>query len=384
MRVLLNGQSAVGRPTGIGWYTLRLGQALQSLAQVESVGVAIGGRSVALSDACSRPPPAVSPFLTTARCVARALMPAAGRQLVQNLASRGLRRQARQWSLFHETNYVAPKVAMPLVTTVCDLSYIRYPEFMPRHRRRWLRAYLGKRLAQSQAIISISRFTTDELVTHFPWLDRSRVFTTPLGVDHREFHPRKSADADRQLRTKYALPSRFVLYLGTLEPRKNLQGLLGGYALLPKQLRREFPLVLAGSDGWRQTYFRDLAKSLQRDGCLQTLGYVPQANVPDLLRAADVFCFPSLYEGFGLPALEAAACGTAVLCANGSSLPDVMGEAAHYVAPRNPESIAAGLLRILSDEGYRAELASRGPARAAGFTWRRCAEETLAAYRRAA
>jgi alpha-1,3-rhamnosyl/mannosyltransferase len=102
------------------------------------------------------------------------------------------------------------------------------------------------------------------------------------------------------------------------------------------------------------------------------------------MRAADLFCFPSLYEGFGLPALEAAACGTAVLCASGSSLPEVMGEAAHYVDPLCPASIADGLLRVLQDESYRESLAARGPSHAAGFTWRRCAQETLAAYRRAA
>lgn len=384
MRILLNGRPTRGLRSGIGWYTLRLGQALEALDQVEAVGVAIGGRTATLSDALSQPPVAASPLLTGARSVTRALLPVAGRQALWNFASRGLRREAGRWSVFHETNYVAPDVALPLVTTVCDLSYVRHPEFMPRHRRRWLRAYLGKRLAQSRAIISISPFTTDELLACFPWLDRSRVLTTPLGVDHREFHPRRSADEDQRLRAKYDLPQRFVLYLGTLEPRKNLQGLLRGYALLPERLRREFPLVLAGSDGWRQTYFRDLAQGLQREGCLQTLGYVPQADVPGLMRAAGLFCFPSLYEGFGLPALEAAACGTAVLCANGSSLPEVMGEAAHYVDPLCPERIAEGLLRVLQDESYREALAARGPSHAAGFTWRRCAQETLEAYRRAA
>ncbi len=384
MRILLNGRPALGSRSGIGWYTLRLGQALEALEQVEAVGVAIGGRTAALSDAMSRPQAGASRFGSAARSALRAMLPVAGRQLLWNLASRGLRREAGRWNVFHETNYVAPDVGLPLVTTVCDLSYVRHPEFMPRHRRRWLRACLGARLAQSRAVISISRFTTAELLACFPWLDRSRVFTTPLGVDHREFHPRRNADEDQNLRAKYDLPGRFVLYLGTLEPRKNLQGLLRGYALLPERCRREFPLVLAGSDGWRQSYFRDLVRGLQRDGCLQTLGYVPQADVPGLMRAADLFCFPSLYEGFGLPALEAAACGTAVLCANGSSLPEVMGEAAHYIDPHSPESIADGLRRILQDESYREALAARGLSHAAGFTWRRCAQETLEAYRRAA
>src|SRR5262245_39572250 len=267
MRILLNGRPALGPRTGIGWYTLRLGQALEDLEQVDEVGVAIGGQTVALSHAASQSPAGRSPVISAVQSAARVLLPVAGRQLLWNFASRGLRRQAHCWSVFHETNYVAPDVALPLVTTVCDMSYLRHPEFMPRHRRRWLSACLGKRLSQSRAIVSISRFTTDELMTCFPELDHARVFTTPLGVDHHEFHPRRSMDEDHRLRAKYDLPQRFVLYLGTLEPRKNLQGLMRGYALLPARWRREFPLVLAGSDGWRQTYFRDLARGLQRDGC---------------------------------------------------------------------------------------------------------------------
>lgn len=384
MRILLNGRPAVGARSGIGWYTLRLGQALADLDQVETVEFAIGGRTAPLSAVVCESSPTSSRWMNAVRGASRNMLPAAGRQALWNLASRDLRRRSSEWSVFHETNYVAPNVTIPLVTTVCDMSYVRHPEFMPRHRRRWLRAYLEKRLQQSRAIISISRFTTEELVTSFPWLDRTRIFTTPLGVDHTEFHSRRDPDEERRLSETYNLPSRFLLYLGTLEPRKNLQGLLRGYAMLPERLRSEFPLVLAGNDGWRQSYFRDLVRDLRQDGCLRWLGYVPQGDVPGLLRAADLFCFPSLYEGFGLPALEAAACGTAVLCGRASSLPEVMGDAAHYVDPHCAESIAAGLLNVLSDASYRDVLAVGGPDRAAPFTWNRCAEQTLAAYRRAA
>lgn len=384
MRILLNGRPVLGPRSGIGWYTLRLGQALAARDDVETVDVAIGGRTEPLPAGSAQASAGASRLMAAARGMTRNVLPASGRQLLWNFASRGLRQQIGRWSVFHETNYVSPRVAIPLVTTVCDMSYVRHPEFMPRHRRRWLRAYLGKRLAQSRAIVSISQFTTEELLSCFPRLDRSRVFTTPLGVDHAEFHQRRDSDEERRLRRKYGLPARFSLYLGTLEPRKNLQGLLRGYSMLPERLRREFPLVFAGSDGWRQRYFRELVQDLQRDGCLKSLGYVPQADVPGLMRAATVFCFPSLYEGFGLPALEAAACGTAVICGQGSSLPEVMGKAAHYVDPASAESIAVGLSHVLQDESYRESLADRGPAHAAGFTWSRCAEETLRAYRRAA
>lgn len=384
MRVLLNGRPITGSRTGIGWYTIRLAEALQAHDQVEDVGIALGGRVTSLAGMTSPGNNSGSRVSSALKNCARHLLPANARRMLWNLNSRKLRRQAARWDLFHETNYIAPDIPMPLVTTVCDMSYLRCPEFMPRHRRRWLHSYLGDCLSRSRAIISISRFTTEELLNCFPKLDPSRVITTPLGVDHQEFHARHCPVEETRLRSEYGLPPHFLLYLGTLEPRKNLQGLLRAYALLPEQLRREYPLVLAGCHGWRQAYFRDMARSLLQEGSLKMLGYVPQTDVPRLMRAADVFCFPSLYEGFGLPALEAAACGTPVLCAGSSSLPEVLGEAAESVDPHSDERIAGGLLRVLEDDGYRTTLASRGPERASMFTWQRCAEATVEAYRRAA
>ncbi len=380
MRILLNGRPITGTRTGIGWYTLRLGAALQSDEQVEEVGAALGGRIWPLGEVAG---PA-SVRQTSRHHALKNLVPIGLRRTILDLTSHRLHRHASHWSVFHETNYIAPRVPLPLVTTVYDLSYLRYPEYLPSHRREWLLRYLETSLRHSRAVISISRFTAEELMNCFPWLDESNVFTTPLGVDHSEFHPRRSPQEQHCVISKYGLPPSFMLYLGTLEPRKNLQGLLQAYALLPERCRREYPLILAGCDGWQQTYFQHAIGTLQQQGCLKLLGYVPQSDVPALMRAAAVFCFPSLYEGFGLPALEAAACGTPVLCAKGSSLPEVLGASAEYVDPHCAEDIADGLLRILENDEYRTTLAARGPERAADFTWSRCASATLEAYQRAA
>jgi alpha-1,3-rhamnosyl/mannosyltransferase len=261
---------------------------------------------------------------------------------------------------------------------------MRYPQFMPSGRCDWLRANLARSLDRSGAIVAISRFTRDEILDCFPRIDPARVFTTALGVDHEAFHPRRDpAEADA-LRARYGLPPRFILYLGTLEPRKNLQGLAAGYALLPEVLQHEFPLVLAGTPGWGSGYFHESLERPRREGLVRLTGYVPQEDVPGLMRAASVFCFPSFYEGFGLPALEAAACGTPVLSAAIEPLREILGEAAAYVEPANPEDIAAGLVRLLEHEALRAELAALAIERAAPFTWARCGEATLAAYRAAA
>jgi alpha-1,3-rhamnosyl/mannosyltransferase len=175
-----------------------------------------------------------------------------------------------------------------------------------------------------------------------------------------------------------------VLYLGTLEPRKNLQGLVRGYCRLPEALQREYPLVLAGMRGWNQGYFRRELDDLRKRKVLHEVGYVDQHDVPALMKAASVFCFPSLYEGFGLPPLEAAACGTPVLSSRAASLPEVMGDAAWYVDPYSPDEIAAGLEKLLIDETLRGRLTKAGPARAALFSWERCARQTLTAYHAAA
>jgi alpha-1,3-rhamnosyl/mannosyltransferase len=285
--------------------------------------------------------------------------------------------------VFHQPNYVSPRLPLPLVTTVCDMSYVTCPQWLPRERRLWLDRSLGGCLQRSQAIATISEFTRNELLAHFPQLDARRVFTTPLGVDQVRFQPAPTA-ADETLHLRLGLPPRFLFYLGTLEPRKNLQGLLQAYLRIPPPLQREFPLVIAGVPGWKRRYFQSHLDELAAAGLVRTLGYVAQDDIPALLRAATLLVFPSLYEGFGLPALEAAACGTPVVCSRVASLPEVMGDAAEYVDPTQPESIAEAIVRVLDDAGLRNRLKVAGQARSQQFSWERCAADTMRAYRAAA
>jgi alpha-1,3-rhamnosyl/mannosyltransferase len=263
------------------------------------------------------------------------------------------------------------------------MSYVACPQWLPRERRLWLARSLEASLERSRAIVTISQFTRDELLAHFPQLDASRVFATPLGVDHARFNAARP-EAAETLHARLRLPPRFVLYLGTLEPRKNLQGLLRAYGQLPRAMQQEYPLVLAGVAGWQRQYFRSQLDELQAAGVVQSLGYVAQEDIPALLRTATLFAFPSLYEGFGLPVLEAAACGTPVLCSRAAALPEVMGEAAVYVDPAKPEGIAAGIQHLLDDAALRGQLRAAGLERAQQFSWERCAAETLRAYRAAA
>jgi alpha-1,3-rhamnosyl/mannosyltransferase len=243
---------------------------------------------------------------------------------------------------------------------------------------------MDRSLAASRVIITDSHFTRNELLEHCPHVEPERVVVTHLGVDLCHFsNPSHAARID-EVRARLRLPRQFVLYLGTLEPRKNLQGLVKGYCRLPAELQCEYPLVLAGMCGWNQSFFRRDLDELRRRGVVHEVGYVHHADVPVLMRAASVFCFPSLYEGFGLPPLEAAACGTPVLSSRAASLPEVLGEAAYYVDPSSPDEIGAGLQRLLEDRQLSGQLAAAGPVRAARFPWEQCARQTLAAYRAAA
>ncbi|HEV3025346.1 MAG TPA: glycosyltransferase family 1 protein [Pirellulales bacterium] len=388
MRILLNGAPMMGRLTGIGQYGLRLLEALAALPQdagLEAVGV-FDGREV-------RP---VEHFLSVLRVrrpstdsrikqFVRRVWPGC-RDWADRLRRRNLARQTRhaRWNLFHETNFVSPQFDLPLVTTVHDMSYLRCPEFLPKDRRAWLRRRMDRSLAVSRVIITDSHFTRNELLELCPQVDARRVVVTHLGVDLEYFSDPAHVARIGEVRDKLALPRRFVLYLGTLEPRKNLQGLVRAYCRLPAALQREYPLVLAGMRGWNQGYFRRDLDELRRRAVLHEVGYVEPNDVPPLMKSASVFCFPSLYEGFGLPPLEAAACGTPVLSSRAASLPEVMGEAAWYVEANSPDDIAAGLERLLEDESLAGRLSAAGPARAASFPWERCARQTLAAYRAAA
>jgi len=289
-----------------------------------------------------------------------------------------------QWNLYHETNFVPSATTVPMVATVHDMGYLRYPAFMPRDRLRWMRRRMEWTLRRARVVLADSEFTRRELLELCPTVSSDRVYVAHMGVDTDFFQQREHVSRVPEVLDRYQLPPRFLLYLGTLEPRKNVQGLAQAYSMLPPSMQREYPLVLAGMPGWQQRYFRRELDQLRNRGVLHEIGYVESADVPVLMKAASLFCFPSFYEGFGLPPLEAAACGTAVLSSRTASLPEVMGEAAVYVDPSSPEDIAHQLKAMLDDEALRDSIAAKGPAQAARFTWNRCAQQTLEAYRAAA
>jgi alpha-1,3-rhamnosyl/mannosyltransferase len=175
---------------------------------------------------------------------------------------------------------------------------------------------------------------------------------------------------------------QYILSVGTLEPRKNLTTAIKAYARLPETIRQDMPFVIAGMKGWRTDGLDKEVAALIEKGQIRRLGYVPDEALPALYSGARAFVYPSLYEGFGLPPLEAMACGTPVIVSNRSSLPEVVGDAGLKVEALDVDGLAGAMNQVIEDDVLRASLRQRGMERAKGFSWRRCAEETLAVYRK--
>jgi glycosyltransferase involved in cell wall biosynthesis len=264
------------------------------------------------------------------------------------------------------------------VLTVHDLSFLRHPEWFRPGRAAYYRFAARHSVRHARRVIADSQATADDIHAMLG-LPMERIDVVPLGVGPA-FSP-ASAEAHAAVCDRYDLPPRFFLYVGTLEPRKNLPRLIDAWTDVQDNEKPD--LVLAGREGWKAEPIREaIARSAQRDR-IHLPGFVAQEDLPALLSAAEAFVWPSLFEGFGLPPLEAMACGTPVLTSNTSSLPEVVGDAAYTVAPERTEAITEGLSTLATSPETRTRLSEAGLQRAADFSWERTAQLTIESYRKA-
>lgn len=289
--------------------------------------------------------------------------------------------QLRRYDLYHALAFVAPVVlTAPMVVTVYDLSFLRFPARLSAVRRLYLRAMTALTCARARRVLAISQSTANDLMAHLS-VPADKIDVTPLGYDKAAFRPLLETDT-AHFRRKHSLPERFWLFVGTLEPRKNLPLLLGAYARLPRAER--LPLILGGGIGWMAQEVFAAIERLELGDSVKHVGFIPAADLPLWYNCAEAFLYPSVFEGFGLPVLEAMACGAPVVTTDVSSLPEVAGGAARCLPPGDMERWTAALNDLIRNAAWREAARTKGLERAKHFSWARTAELTLASYRKAA
>ena len=286
--------------------------------------------------------------------------------------------------LLHATDFVLPPAsARRRVVTVHDLAFLRYPDAAMPSLHRYLKVVVPRSVKRADHTIADSQHTADDLQELWQ-IPAARISVVQGAVDHSHFQPETDPAALQAVRTKYAIGERpFILGLSKLQPRKNFARLIRAFAVARKEAALPHRLVIGGSKGWLFDEIFATVQALGLEADVLFPGFVDDADLPALFSAAEFFAYPSLYEGFGLPILEAQACGVPVLTADNSCLPEAGGEAALYVKAESVESIAAGIVRLATDGALRASLAEAGLANARTFTWERSAQQLMDAYAKA-
>jgi len=290
----------------------------------------------------------------------------------------------RELDLLHSPVSAPPYIKLPSVRTVVtvhDLTFILYPETMKSLARRYWNFFMKRGVQKAGRVIAISQSTKTDLMEYLR-IPEEKIRVIPRYPDRRFIEFTEKEDLiNSRVREKYRLPDRYILYVGTLEPRKNLVRLIKAYAQVKRDPSITQSLVIAGKKGWLYDSIFEVVKALHLEDEVIFTGFVDDEDLPALYSQADLFVYPSLYEGFGLPPLEAIVCGTPVLTSNCSSLPEVVGDAGLLVDPKNVDEIAKGILQVLKNRELREELREKGLERAKHFSPQRAIEATIEVYR---
>ncbi len=369
MRIVIDVQTVIGKKTGVGKYTEALVKALMRLPSNYQFVL----------------------FYFNFRSKFKGINKAAG-----NFTNKGIRLPGRVFSflwkrgypyrfdrlsgeadIFHFPNFISrPVKSGKTVVTVHDLAFRRFPEYIEKKNLAFLNDNLPKTLAKADKIIAVSRFTKEELLKFYPVPDEKiKIIPEGVGENFRKIADRKKLGA---IKKKYKLPEKFILWVGTIEPRKNISGLLEAFAVFKARNKTHHKLVMVGKRGWSYQGFFEKMRKMDITNEVVLTEYVSDIDLPFIYNLAEIFVFPSFYEGFGLPPLEAMACGVPVITTQ--ALNEVVGEAAFKVSERNIQEIAGAMEEILKNENLQRDLVRKGFNRRKEFTWEKAAQETLSLY----
>lgn len=389
MRVLVNGLAAAGPMTGIGHYTMQLLRCLYAqaddeeihafpnrwLRQARSLWVHLRSRL----ERSSQPNAGTfKPATTRERSWHERAMRAL-RSSGQWLLSRSFQTACRSgYDLYHEPNYIPLPSDLPTVATVHDLSVLLHPEWHPADRVAHFESRFRRGLKQCRHFLAISETARQEIIRTLH-LRPDQVTRTYMGI-RPGLMPLPEQKVQETLR-HLNLPSRYLLYVGTIEPRKNLTTLLRAYRALEVRIRRDYPLVLVGNWGWNSGEVARLLESKDRAAEVIHLGYVPEDSLSALYNGARALVYPSLYEGFGLPPVEMLACGGAVLASTAGALTETVGKKAHLIEPLDLDGWRQAMQRVVEDDDWWHGLRRGAVEAVRPFTWEQCAADTLRVYR---
>jgi len=362
--IVLDARTATDHFPGIGRYVVNLASALKRITPDLDLTL--------LRDPATPAQRLMLPDLPTLDCAVSPF------KLSQQWQVRSILRRSKA-TLYHSAYYLMPYIpGVPSIVTCYDLIPLIYPQYFTAVQRLIFRTAHWLALRTARVTLAISESTKNDLVRFFQ-VDPQRIVVTPLAAD-AHFQPPSRAAIDRA-RQQHALPDRYLLYFGSNKPHKNVPRLVEAFARANLQFpASNFQLVIAGHWDERYPQAKALVEQLGLRDTVRFIGPVQDADLPALYGGAEVFVFPSQYEGFGFPVLEAMACGAAVVCGNRSSLPEVAGDAALLCDPTDVAALARAIEQALTDRDLNAALRQRGLARAAQFTWEQTAQHTLEVY----
>ena len=392
MQIVTNVAPLLSPLTGIGHYTEQLLRCLLQAPQIDDLcGVsplsfysqaqleellrrsAGGGQE---SNASSSGKKAVLPWRKVAKRVPYA------RHVKKLIQSHTAKRQANRFKdhIYWEPNYSLLPLGNPSITTVHDLSHIHYPQYHPAERVQLLEQSLGESIERSARIIAVSEYTKQDICDYFGVRASKIDVVSPAVSD--SFRTVYSESDLHLVRQAHGLPDRFILSVATIEPRKNIQGLLRAYSQFPTELRNQFPLVLVGLKGWLTEEVEKLLKPMVEAGQVIRLGYVEQAHLPMIYQAATCLAYVSFFEGYGMPIAEAMAAGLPVLASERSSMPEVAADSAILVDPEDIDAITQGLRQIVENPQLCQQMSDLGKEASAMYTWQASAEKLIEAFQK--
>lgn len=370
MRIALNAAVLRAPRTGIGHYLVELVHALAAYPELELELFNGWGWQKNIPTASLPGYPHLSALIK--RCVPHAY---ALRHTIEQMR---FTRGCVGIDLYHEPSLWPFEFDGPMVMTLHDLAHVHYPHTQPADRVAQIERHVGSGVKRAQRILVDSQFIGDEVCRHYG-VSAERVVVAPLGCAAR-FYPRDNAQLEPRLRALDLQPGHYVLCVGTLEPRKNLQLALKAHVQLPMSVREQYPLVIVGMTGWHHDQLTESLRRALASGNVRVLGYQDDITLAHLVAGARLLLFPSIYEGFGLPVLESMASGVPVVVSNCSSLPELAGSAGIYINSDDDRTCSEAMELLIEDQNHWQHHSQAGLLQAKNFSWQRCAKITANVY----